>query len=60
MLMGDAEQQLKEKKAKLFGIDITRRMDSHNVSFSFMLCLMDCLQMHLGGQSKIKEVELGW
>ena len=43
MLVGDAEQQFEEKKAKLFEIDITRRKDSHNVSFSFMPCLMDCL-----------------
>ena len=60
MLIGDAAQQLVEKKAKLFEIDITRRMDSHKISFSFMPCLIDCLQTHLGEESKIiNKVELG-
>ena len=60
MLMGDAAEQLLKKKARMFEIDLTRRLDSHNVSFTVVDCLVDCLKTHLSEESKIlSHVELG-
>ena len=60
MVDGDEKEQELQKKARQFEIDLTRRLESHYVSFSFMPCLIDCLKTNLGGESAIvNKVELG-
>ena len=39
------------KKTKMFEIDLVRRLDSHNVSRTFIQCLVECLKRHLGGEN---------
>ena len=46
-------EDAEEKKVKRFEIDLTRRLDRHNVPFGFIDCLVDCLKSHLNEESKI-------
>ena len=61
LIAGDAQEQLIKQKAKRFEVDLTRRLDSHNIPFTFVPCLVDCLKTNLKeiGSDIVKKMELG-
>ena len=48
----EADSVLK-KIIKKFEVDLNRQLDSHNVPFVFVDCLVDCLKSHLSEESQI-------
>ena len=37
-----------KKKVLMFEIDLTRRLDSHNISTTVIPCVVDCIKKHIG------------
>ena len=57
----DRAAQTLAKQVKRFEIDLTRRLDAHNISKSFISCITDCIKTHLTCENAakvVKEVKL--
>ena len=56
-LEADTKQVELKSKIKMFEIDLTRRLDSHNISKTSIDCIVDCIQTHLSGHDASKIVQ---
>ena len=62
MVAGDDHEKILKKKARRFEVDLVRRLDSHNVPFTVVPCLVDCLMTNLAesdGSEIVQKIELG-